>query len=515
MNGNSLQGAAGVGDAIANWIVKGYAPADMLPFDIQRFGAQHNNTRFLSERAKEVVGRHYKLEFPLVSEFTHGRKIRSSTIHSELEANGGVFGEKMGWEIALYFDQYHHREDAPPELPDGSFTKPEFFDNIEDEYRVCREGVGLIDMSSFAKFNVKGENTSVVKYLQNLCSNEVDVPVGGIIPTGMLNEGGGYENDCLLVRKDDDSFFMVSPTQQQTRILEWMENKLPEDNSVALQDVTSMYTVLSLAGPKSKDLMEEMSGEDMTMDPFTFKEVNVGYASGIMVMAVTNTGEPGYSLYIPSEFALQIYDSLIKVGHNYGIKNVGQLAMRFLRIEKFIPFWAEELSAETTPNEVNRTFKVKFDKESFIGKDALLRQKKEGVIRRLVQFQLEDFDKDNDIWPWGGESVYRNGEFVGSVTSSAYGFTLNKMVALGFVKHPDTLKGGKTPVEADWINDKSAAWTIDIAGKMVSVSVHLHPPKMPIISQEGDNADIKPKNKHYSSQVTIVNPKKEKRRESN
>jgi len=284
---------------------------------------------------------------------------------------------------------------------------------------------------------------------------------------------------------------------------------------VALQDVTSMYTVLSLAGPKSKDLMEEMSGEDMTMDPFTFKEVNVGYASGIMVMAVTNTGEPGYSLYIPSEFALQIYDSLIKVGHNYGIKNVGQLAMRFLRIEKFIPFWAEELSAETTPNEVNRTFKVKFDKESFIGKDALLRQKKEGVIRRLVQFQLEDFDKDNDIWPWGGESVYRNGEFVGSVTSSAYGFTLNKMVALGFVKHPDTLKGGKTPVEANWINDKSAAWTIDIAGKMVSVSVHLHPPKMPIISQEGDNADIKPKNKHYSSQVTIVNPKKEKRRESN
>jgi len=513
MNGNSLQGAAGVGHAVANWIVKGYPPGDMLNFEVQRFTAQHNNTRFLSERSKEVVGKHYKLQYPLVSEFTYGRKIRSSTIHSELEARGGVFGEKMGWEIALYFDPYHHREDPPAELPEGSFTKPEFFDHVEDEYHVCREGVGLIDMSSFAKFIIKGEKEAVVSYLQKLCSNDVNIPVNGIIPTGMQNAGGGYENDCLLVRRDQNSFFMVSPTQQQTRILEWMENHLPEDNSVGLQDVTSMYTVLSLAGPKSKDLMEELSGESMSMHPFTYKEVNVGYASGVMVMAVTNTGEPGYSLYIPSEFALQIYDNLMKVGRDYGIRNVGQLAMRFLRIEKFIPFWADELSAIVTPNEVNRTFKVKFDKENFIGKEALLKQKNEGVFKRLVQFHLEDFDKDDDIWPWGGESVYRNGEFVGSVTSSAYGFTLHKMVALGFVKHPDTMKGEKTPVEAGWIGDRTASWTIDIAGKMCPVSVHLHPPKMPIISQDGAAADYKPKK--HSTNVQLLKQVKGRDQKSN
>merc|ERR1712110_645179 len=196
------------------------------------------------------------------------------------------------------------------------------------------------------------------------------------------NEGGGYENDCMLIRRDTDSFFMVSPTQQQTRIMEWLENHLPNDNSVGLQDVTSMYTVLSIAGPKSKDLMEELSGEKMDMIPFTYREVNVGYASGVMVMAVTNTGEPGYSLYIPSEFALQIYDNLMKVGRDYGIRNVGQLAMRFLRVEKFIPFWGEELSSVTTPIEVNKTFKVEFEKEHFIGKRALMRQKEEGVTKR-------------------------------------------------------------------------------------------------------------------------------------
>jgi len=498
MNGNSLRGAGGVGKALADWIVKGYPPADMLQFEVQRFTSLHNNTRFLRERAKEIVGKNYQLEFPLVTEFKFGRKIRSSPIYSECEARGAVFGERMGFERPLYFDSYHHREDPPAQLPPGTFLKPSCLDHIENEYLVCREGVGLIDMSSFAKFIVKGDEKSVVQYLQTLCSNDVNIPVGGIVPTGMQNEGGGYENDCLLIRRDVDSFFMVSPTQQQTRILEWLENHLPEDNSVGLQDVTSMYTVLSIVGPKSKDLMEELSGEDMAMTPFTYREANVGYASGVMVMAVTNTGEPGYSLYIPSEFALQIYDNLMKVGRDYGIRNVGHLAMRFLRIEKSIPFWAEELSSRSNPIEVNRTFKVKFEKEHFIGKEALLKQRQEGVMKRLVQFHVEgDFDKDRDIWPWGGEAVYRNDQFVGFTTSTAYGFTLRKMVALGFVQHPDTLSGAsKVPVDSSWITDKSTSWSIDIAGKIYPVSVHLHPPSLPIVTQESQ-----PKSRYPSVQL--------------
>jgi len=491
MNGNSLQGAGGVGKAVSDWIVKGYPPGNMLQFEVQRFTSMHNNSQYLVERAKEVVGKHYALEYPLVNEFKLGRKIRSSPIYSELEARGAVFGERTGWERALYFDPYHHREDPPAELPEGTFGKPEFFDQIEEEYLVCREGVGLIDMSSFSKFIVRGEEGAVVSFLQKLCSNDIDIPIGGIVPTGMQNEAGGYENDCMLIRKSHNSYFMVSPTQQQTRILEYMENELPDDNSVGLQDVTSMYSVLSLAGPKSKDLMKELSGSDMGMHPFTYKEVNVGYASGVMVLAVTNTGEPGYSLYIPSEFALQIYDNLMKIGRDYGIKNVGHLAMRWLRIEKFIPFWGDELNGDITPHEVNRTFKVNFDKERFIGKDALVKQKGTGVFKRLVQFHLDDFDHHKDVWPWAGESVYRNGVFVGNVTSSAYGFTLHKMVALGFVQN--IVSGTPEIVDASWILDREAKWSIDICDRQVPVTVHLHPPKMPIITQEGAASDYKPK----------------------
>jgi pyruvate dehydrogenase phosphatase regulatory subunit len=332
---------------------------------------------------------------------------------------------------------------------------------------------GILDMTSFTKFLIKGEPKSVVKYLQLLCSNDVDIPVGNIITTGMLNDKGrlwnysrfarlligfavqgGQENDCILIHKSVGNYFMVSPTQQQTRILEWMENHLPDDNSVVLQDVTSMFgemikilhsfypfikallsAVLSIAGPKSKNLVQEMTRNDLNMPPFTCKylvricrrfsirsrsdsmilcDQNMGFASGVMVFAgVTQTGEPGYSLYVHTDYATNLYDRIMNVGQDYGIKNVGQIAMRFHRIEKFIPFWGEELTAETTPIECGRTFKVKFDKDNFIGKEALLEQRRKGVLKRLVQLQLTRFNRDVDPWPWGGEAIYRNDEFVG------------------------------------------------------------------------------------------------------
>ena len=199
---------------------------NLMSFELARFTSLHNNPRFLAERTLEVKGRHYDIRFPFINEFDHGRKIRTSPIHRELESRGAVFGERMGWERPLYFNPYHSKEDPPSQPPKGSFGKPEYFDFIEEEYLVCREGVGIIDMSSFAKFVIAGDKRHIVKYLQNLCSNDIDIPVGGIIATGMLNDVGGYENDCMLVRKNESSFFMVSPTQQQTRTFEWMVSTL-------------------------------------------------------------------------------------------------------------------------------------------------------------------------------------------------------------------------------------------------------------------------------------------------
>nr|CAD7569840.1 unnamed protein product [Timema californicum] len=419
---------------------------------------------------------HYSILYPLQSEYKYARKLRCSPLYSVLETRGAVFGTRMGYERPLYFDSTYKPGNPLPQMPPGSFYKPRFFDFMLEEYLACREGVGIIDMSSFSKMQIKSSGTEVVDYLQKLCSNDVNIPVGGCAHTGMQNERGGYENDCMLVRLTNNSYFMVSPTSQQTRIFEWMHQNLPSDSTVDITDMTSMYTVINVVGPKSRELMAELSNSDINLHPFTYKKVNVGYASDVMVMSFTHTGEPGYCLYIPSEYALHVYDRLMMVGRDFGARDVGSLTQRFMRIERFMPFWAEELTSVTTPFEAGHGHRVKLDKEYFIGKFALQRQKDQGVTKRLVFFHLEDVDPNQHVWPWGGEPIYRNNECVGHVTSAGYGFTLSKLVCLGFIRHPGRNKGTRQIITEEFIMARNAKYELDIAGSRVVVKPHIHAP---------------------------------------
>jgi pyruvate dehydrogenase phosphatase regulatory subunit len=254
---------------------------------------------------------------------------------------------------------------------------------------------------------------------------------------------------------------MISPSSQQTRILEWMTNNLPpNNNSIKLSDHTSSYTVLNVVGPKSLALLSELTNSDVNLKPFHYKKVNVGYASDVLVLSYTHTGTPGYCLYIPSEYAIHVYEELMKVGADYGAKDVGTFTQRFMRVERFIPFMGEELSSVVTPLEAGQDFYVDFNKEEeFLGKHALLRQKNEGLRKRLVMFMLDDFDVDSDIWPWGSEPIFRNSEYVGHVTSACYGFTSGKFVCLGFVESE------KEFVTSEYIMDELAQYHIDIANR--------------------------------------------------
>uniref|UniRef100_T1J478 Pyruvate dehydrogenase phosphatase regulatory subunit, mitochondrial n=1 Tax=Strigamia maritima TaxID=126957 RepID=T1J478_STRMM len=461
MNGNSVPGAGGLGKALADWIVDGESAYYVLPFDIKRFIGLHNNKKFLSERVKEIAAKQYTLKFPMQSEFRLARKLRCSPLYTLEEAAGGVFGERMCCERALYFNPYSKGGNAAHIMGPGTFGKPDWFDFVKEEVITCRTGVGLIDLSSLTKMELSSNGTEVVSFLQLLCANDVDVPVNYIVQTGMLNDHGGY--------------FMVCPTFQHTRIKEWLSRHLPMDGSVAFNDVTSMYTVLNVVGPKSKELMAELTCSDMNLPPFTCREMNLGYASEIMVLGFTNAAEPGYSIFVPSEYALHIYDRLRAVGRDYGLRNVGYYAVRFLRIEKFIPFWGEEMDCITTPYEVNRGYKVKLEKDYFIGKMALLKQKQTGVKRRLVHFTFENHDLEQDYWPWGKEPILRNGQIVGLTTSSGYGVTLDKLVCMGFVH-----KG--TGVSNEFVTGKNVKFEIDLAGKKCPVHASLHPPKIPVIT---------------------------------
>ncbi|KAG7209750.1 hypothetical protein KM043_011374 [Ampulex compressa] len=504
MNGNSLQGAGGIGKEVADCLINSESTQELLPFNVQRFLDLHNNKQYLQQRIKEVVGRNYAILYPHQCEYKYARKLRCSPLYSVLEERGAIFGIKMAYERPLYFDSTYRRGQKKPVMPPGSFYKPKFFDFMKEEFQACHEGVGIIDMSSFSKIEIKSTRCEVVDYLQKLCSNDANISVGGIVHTGMQNERGGYENDCMLVRQAENSYFMVSPTLQQTRIYQWMSRHLPLDHSVGLNDVTSKYTVINMVGPKATELLSELSNSDIHLPAFTYKTVNVAYASDVMVMAFTHTGESGYCLYIPSEYALHVYSRLMEVGRDYGVRDVGVLTQRFMRIERFIPFWAEELTPYVTPYEAGSGYSVKLDKEYFIGKLALKRQKEQGVTKRLVLFVLNEFDINKDIWAWGGEPLYRNGEFVGTVTSVGYGFATDQLICLGFINLPEERRRqmGTNIVTTDFIMNSTAYYEIDIAGTRFPVKPHIHSLPIPVINRRKNQKYIPTPVISYQSDIS-------------
>ncbi|KAJ8922391.1 hypothetical protein NQ315_004336 [Exocentrus adspersus] len=447
----------------------------MYELEVSRFLGLHNNRKFLRDRVKEVPGLHYGLIYPF-HEFQTGRNLRMSPVYPKLKEAGAVFGQVMGYERPTWFDPDYIEEQERKDWSKpfrmaytNTFGKPPWFDCVAKEYAVCREGVGISDYSSFTKVDLWSKGTEVVDALQYICSNDVDVPIGSIIHTGMQNRHGGLRKRL---------FPGAASRKPQTRCKVWLQKHLPP--TVAISDVTSMFTALCIMGPFTRNLLSELTDTDLNPKNFpffTYKLLDVGLANGIRTMNLTHTGELGYVLYIPNEFALHVYSSLIQAGEKYGITHAGHYATRALRIEKFYAFWGQDLDTTTTPLECGRMWRVKFDKKvDFIGRDALLKQRDEGVKRMYLQLILEDHCLDTDLWPWGGEPIFRNGKYVGMTTTTGYGFTFKNQVCLGFVENLDE-KGQRQKVTNDYIT--SGDFEVDIAGVKYRAKANIHSPILP------------------------------------
>ncbi|KAG8039883.1 hypothetical protein G9C98_000612 [Cotesia typhae] len=481
-----VSAAGGVGRATAELIINGSTSFDMYELEVSRFLGLHNNRTFLRDRVREVPSTHYALQYPH-HEYKTGRNLRMSPIYPKLKEAGAVFGQVMGYERPSWFEPATDDDFDPIDESrrykiayTNTFGKPPWFDAVANEYAACRETIGLSDYSSFTKIDLWSRGTEVVDLLQYLCSNDVDVPIGGIIHTGMQNHRGGYENDCSLARISHNHYMMIAPTIQQTRCKHWIRRHLPADGSVAVSDVTSAYTAICIMGSATRQLLAELTDTDLSpknFSFFTFKELDVGLATGIRTMNLTHTGELGYVLYIPNEFALHVYTRLIEAGEKYGMKHAGYYATRALRVEKFYAFWGQDLDTFTTPLECGRAWRVKFDKNiDFIGRDALMKQRDTGVERKYVQLLLIDHDPDIDIWSWGGEPIYRNGQYCGMTTTTGYGYTFKSQVCLGFIQNIDD-KGRTQVVTNEYV--LSGDYEVDVAGIRYRAKCHLHSPNLP------------------------------------
>ncbi|KAF5286680.1 hypothetical protein FQA39_LY16163 [Lamprigera yunnana] len=492
-----ITAAGGVGQATAEMIVNENTSFDMYELDVSRFLGIHNNRKFLRDRVKEVPGLHYSIQYPSV-EFKTSRNLRMSPIYPKLNEAGAVFGQVMGYERPTWFDKNYdaYQKSTDLSIPyriahTDTFALPPWFDYVAAEYEACREIIGLSDYSSFTKIDLWSKGTEVVRALEYICSNGVDIPIGGIIHTGMQNKYGGYENDCSLARLAENHYMMIAPTIQQTRCQVWLQRHLPP--SVVMSDVTCMFTAIALMGPLTRSLLSELTDTDLSPKNFpffTYKLLDVGLANGIRTMNLTHTGELGFVLYIPNEFALHVYSILVNAGEKYGMKHVGYYATRALRIEKFYAFWGQDLDTRTTPLECGRMWRVKFDvsypkiylflfivflQKDFIGKEALLKQKEEGVKRMYIQLILDDHNMETDLWAWGGEPIYRNGVQVGICTTTGYGFTFKKQVCLGFVQN--LVDDVPEKVTIDFV--QSGYYEVDIAGIRYPAKVNLHSPFLP------------------------------------
>jgi sarcosine dehydrogenase len=456
-----IAAAGGAGRALAEWIVEDRPPMDLWQADIRRFAPFHANPEFLRERVSEIVGVHYFVAFPN-RELQSGRGLRRSPLYERLRDRRASFGNKMGWERANWF--------APAGVTtetDYSFGRQNWFPHAAAEHRACREAVAVFDQSSFSKFRLEGPDAEGV--LQRLCANDVAVAPGRMVYTGMLNERGGFESDLTVTRLGADAYLVVTGSAQTTRDFHWIRSHMADAARAVLTDVTSAYAVLGVMGPRARDLLARLTQADISNAAFPFATSREIWLGRVPVRAsrLTYVGELGWELYVPVEFAADTYDALQEAGGDLGLRDAGYYAIESLRVEKAYRAWGRELTTDDTPLEAGLGFAVRLDKAApFIGREALSAQRGKPLAKRLVNFILDD----PEALPWGDEPIWCEGRIVGSTSSAAYGHSLGRAVAMGYVRRPEG-------IDAAYLED--ARFEIEIGGDRVGARGGLRAPYDP------------------------------------
>jgi 4-methylaminobutanoate oxidase (formaldehyde-forming) len=448
-NSAGIANSGGAGQLIAQWIADGEPPGDLWDVDIRRFGPHNANRKGLAERTGETLGLHYAMRWPR-QELQTTRPLRTSPLYDLLAgssrpgpqgARNAEFGSKNGWERANYF--------RPPGVarPADTLGRPGW---LIEEQRATREAVAVYDQTSFGKLLLQGRDTLAV--LQRLCANDVDMPVGRMVYTGLLNARGGFESDLTVMRLPRDAsgerFLLVTGSAQPVRDAGWIRRHVNADEQAVLTDVTPLWSVLSVMGPNARELLARLSPDDLSPAALKFshtREIDLGHAR-IRAARMAYVGGPGFELYVPVEMTRHVYLALMNAGADLGLRDAGYYALDALRIEAGRRAWGAELGPDETPFEAGLEFAVKLDKPGFIGREALLAARGQPLRKKLVTIVLDD----PAAYAWGGETVSIGGEPVGELSSAGWGWAVCRCVALGYLRGPAAAAPhAGTPVTVD------------------------------------------------------------------
>ena len=457
-NSIGIQSSGGAGKVLADWIVDGRPPMDLWDVDIRRVMPFQRNRNYLRDRTVESLGLLYAMHWPFRQPDT-ARGVRKSVLHDRLAARGACFGEVAGWERANWFAP----EGVEP-VYEYTYGRQNWFPHSGAEHDAVRTAVGMFDQSSFGKFVVEGPDAMAA--LNRICCNDVDVPVGRLVYTQWLNDRGTIEADLTVTREAADRYLVVTAAATQVRDFHWLKDNIPADARCVVVDVTSGTAVLNVQGPNSRDLLQSLTTDDLSNEAFPFgtsKIIDLGYAR-VRASRVSYVGELGFELYIPTEHAQDVFDTIMAAGPSFGLRLAGYHALNSLRMEKGYRHWGHDISPDENPIEAGLAFCVSWDKPGgFIGREALLAAKSAPVTQRLAQFALLD---DRHLL-YHNEPIWRDGVLVGRITSGMFGHTVGVSIGMGYVSNDGAA------ADRDWV--MGGSYEIEIAGERVPARVSMAP----------------------------------------
>ena len=411
---------AGAGKYLAQWMMHGQTEINMASFDPRRYGSWANG-QYAVDKSIEEYQHMYDLFYPGESR-PAGRPVRTTPLYEQFVKADVSLGQVYGWERAQWFPK-------PGETENLSFRHNNSFEAVAAECQAVRERAGVLDLSSFSKYDISGPGAAA--FLDRLCANHLPRRQGGVILTTMLTELGGIECEATITRMADDHFYMLSAATAERHDLDWLQQHLHAEEKVSIANRSDDFGVLVLSGPKSREILQLLTDADLSNSALPWLRGQEMTVAGIdcRVLRVSYVGELGYELHHPMDRMLDLYNALMQAGEAHGIANYGTYAVNSMRMEKAYRAWGTELTTEITPLEAGIGGFVDFSKD-FTGRAAVEQRRKDGLQLQLLYLSVEAGDND----AVGNEPVYSGNEIVGITTSGGYGHTTGMSLAFAYVE---------------------------------------------------------------------------------
>jgi glycine cleavage system aminomethyltransferase T len=441
--------AGGMGRMVAEWMTEGEPSFDMAEADANRFYPFMTTAPYVRARGAQQYREVYDILHPL-QQMSHPRELKLSPFFARQRELGAEFFSGAGWERPQWFESNHVLTGAPWESRTG-WAAMNWSPAVGAEHLATRERVSLFDITPFAKFDVTGPDA--LPFLERICANRIDRPVGTIVYTSMLTSSGGIRCDLTVTRKDEDRFRVVTGGGSGQHDRAWILAQRRPDERVQLTVRTGSLFALGLWGPRARDVLQAVTDEDVSNEAFpymTARYLNVGEVAPVWAQRISYAGELGWELYGQIAMGQRAWDLLWEAGKEHGIAAAGGGAFDSLRLEKGYRLWGQDIHTEHDPYEAGLGFAVRTDKD-FQGREALRRVLDEGPREKLACLTLDD----PAAVVMGKEPILRDGRVVSYVTSAAYGYSIGRGIVYGYLPVDLAVEG--TPLEVEYFGDRLAA----------------------------------------------------------